>query len=67
MPNTNRDIYAERLEQDRKIRRHAAALIGELHCLPVEEAVELINEVRGMVRIMEGVPLAEKISALPIA
>lgn len=63
MPNTDRDVYAERLEQDRKIRRHAASLIGELHCLPYAEAVDLINEVRGMVRIMDGQPLAEKISA----
>lgn len=59
----NRDVYAERLAQDRKIRRHAASLIGELHCLPFDEALALIREVRGLVRIMEDVPLTEKISA----
>ena len=52
--DTDRAIFAEQIEHDRKLRRLAATLVPELLSLSSEEAAEAISKARKLVDLASG-------------
>lgn len=52
-----RDPFIRRLEEDRKLRRQAGALVSGLLPLSPGEVRALIRDVRALIGLMEGIPV----------